>query len=230
FFSTNHKDIGILYFIFAIRSGNIGSAINVLFRSELGSYRSLINNYQIYNSLITNHAFIIIFFILILPGLISHIILNERGKKIYMLFSTIFIRVAHFHYVLSIFSLISGSMVRLILFRIINYLNNLLAHLTPLGTLFILISFILIPFIVIIESISLIIRSFTLAIRLTANIIAGHLILTLLGSSRTNIFNPAILLILISIQILLYTLYFEIAVSLIQALFSILSTLYKREA
>lgn len=121
------------------------------------------------------------------------------------------------------FSLSLRIWIRLILFRIFNYLNILLTHLTPIGT-----PFILIPFIVIIESIRLIIRPLTLSIRLTANIIAGHLLLTLLGSSGINISNPAIFLTLIFTQILLYSL--EIAVSLIQAyVFSILSTLYRRE-
>lgn len=64
-FSTNHKDIGILYFILAIWSGIIGSSIRIIIRLELGSCDNLINNNQIYNSLITNHAFIIIFFIVI---------------------------------------------------------------------------------------------------------------------------------------------------------------------
>ncbi|KYN16298.1 ATP synthase subunit a, partial [Trachymyrmex cornetzi] len=113
--------------------------------------------------------------------------------------------------------------IRILIFRILNHLNNLLAHLTPSGT-----PPILIPFIVIIESISLIIRPLTLAIRLTANIIAGHLLLTLLGSSGINISNLSTLIILIFTQILLLIL--EIAVSLIQAyVFSILSTLYRRE-
>jgi len=64
-YSTNHKDIGILYFIFAIWSGIIGSSISILIRLELGSCGSIINNDQIYNSIITRHAFIIIFFIVI---------------------------------------------------------------------------------------------------------------------------------------------------------------------
>lgn len=109
---------------------------------------------------------------------------------------------------------------RLIIYRIINYLNHLLTHLTPQGT-----PFILIPFIVIIESIRLIIRPFTLAIRLTANIIAGHLLLSLLGSSSQSLISIPLLLFT---QILLYTL--EITVSFIQAyVFSILSALYRRE-
>lgn len=111
----------------------------------------------------------------------------------------------------------------LITYRIFNYLNDLLTHLTPQGT-----PSILIPFIVIIESIRLIIRPFTLAIRLTANIIAGHLLLSLLGSSGQSINNIIIIRIIIFSQILLYSL--EIAVSIIQAyVFSILSTLYRRE-
>lgn len=64
-FSTNHKDIGILYFIFAIWSGLIGSSIRIIIRLELGSCGRLINNDQIYNTLVTSHAFIIIFFIVI---------------------------------------------------------------------------------------------------------------------------------------------------------------------
>lgn len=64
-FSTNHKDIGILYFLFAIWSGIIGSSIRIIIRLELRTCGSLINNDQIYNSIITSHAFIIIFFIVI---------------------------------------------------------------------------------------------------------------------------------------------------------------------
>lgn len=69
-YSTNHKDIGILYFIFAIWAGMIGSSIRIIIRLELGSCNSLINNDQIYNSLVTRHAFIIIFFI-VMPFIIG---------------------------------------------------------------------------------------------------------------------------------------------------------------
>ena len=64
-YSTNHKDIGILYFLFALWAGIIGSSIRFLIRLELRTCNSLINNDQIYNSLVTRHAFIIIFFIVI---------------------------------------------------------------------------------------------------------------------------------------------------------------------
>lgn len=64
-YSTNHKDIGILYFLFAIWAGIIGSSIRIIIRLELGTCNSLINNDQIYNTLVTRHAFIIIFFIVI---------------------------------------------------------------------------------------------------------------------------------------------------------------------
>lgn len=136
------------------------------------------------------------------------------------LFPYIFTASSHINFCLSLsLPLWFGT----IIYRIYNYLNTLLAHLTPQGTPFLLISFI-----VIIESIRLIIRPLTLAIRLTANIIAGHLLLSLLGSTGQSINNYLIFLIIISSQILLFIL--EISVSIIQAyVFSILSTLYRRE-
>jgi len=136
------------------------------------------------------------------------------------LFPYIFTASRHINFCLS---LSLSLWLSIIIYRIINYFNDLLTHLTPQGT-----PPILIPFIVIIESIRLIIRPFTLAIRLTANIIAGHLLLSLLGSSGQSINNIIIIRIIIFSQIILYSL--EIAVSIIQAyVFSILSTLYRRE-
>lgn len=69
-YSTNHKDIGILYFIFAIWSGLIGSSIRIIIRIELSSCGAIIENDQIYNSIVTRHAFIIIFFI-VMPFIIG---------------------------------------------------------------------------------------------------------------------------------------------------------------
>ncbi|YP_009271145.1 ATP synthase F0 subunit 6 (mitochondrion) [Sitophilus oryzae] len=104
---------------------------------------------------------------------------------------------------------------------IFNFMN-MLAHLAPQGA-----PQILLPFLVIIETISNIIRPSTLAIRLSANMIAGHLLITLLSNSGSMI-NIPILSILILAQILLLIL--ETAVSIIQAyVFSILMTLYSSE-
>lgn len=62
-FSTNHKDIGILYFIFGFWSGIIGLSLRIIIRLNLRtSIKLYVNNDQFYNSIVTAHAFIIIFF------------------------------------------------------------------------------------------------------------------------------------------------------------------------
>ena len=109
-----------------------------------------------------------------------------------------------------------------ILFGWIKNTNHIFEHLVPQGT-----PTILIPFIVIIETISNLIRPGTLAVRLTANIIAGHLLLTLLGNNGPSM-RHTLLIVLISAQILLLIL--EAAVAVIQSyVFAILRTLYSRE-
>jgi cytochrome c oxidase subunit 1 len=71
FLSSNAKDIGTLYLIFALFSGLIGTAFSVLIRLELsGPGVQYISDNQLYNSIITAHAIIMIFF-MVMPALIG---------------------------------------------------------------------------------------------------------------------------------------------------------------
>lgn len=102
-----------------------------------------------------------------------------------------------------------------------NSTKNTLIHLTPIGT-----PTALINFIVVIELTRQIIRPITLAVRLIANIVAGHLLLSLL-SNFSLISSKYSLLRAIPIAILLVL---ETAVALIQAyVITILITLYYKE-
>nr|ADB93501.1 ATP synthase F0 subunit 6 [Potamopyrgus antipodarum]AVY52146.1 ATP synthase F0 subunit 6 [Potamopyrgus antipodarum] len=87
------------------------------------------------------------------------------------------------------------------------------------------------PFLVIIETVSILVRPITLSVRLTANMSAGHIVLTLIGNYLTASFfmsSMFSMLLLISIQVL-YTI-FEFGISLIQAyIFCLLITLYSDE-
>nr|YP_004425048.1 ATP synthase F0 subunit 6 [Calinaga davidis]ADU86247.1 ATP synthase F0 subunit 6 [Calinaga davidis] len=135
------------------------------------------------------------------------------------LFPYIFTSTSHLNMSLSL------SLTLWLSFMIYGWINNtqhMFIHMIPQGT-----PTILMPFMVLIETISNIIRPGTLAIRLTANMIAGHLLLTLLGNSGMNMSNY-LLIILIITQILLLIL--EFAVAIIQSyVITILSTLYSSE-
>nr|YP_010730021.1 ATP synthase F0 subunit 6 [Leptopsylla segnis]WEF75061.1 ATP synthase F0 subunit 6 [Leptopsylla segnis] len=104
----------------------------------------------------------------------------------------------------------------------INHTQHMFCHLVPQGT-----PNLLMPFMVCIETISNLIRPGTLAIRLSANMIAGHLLLTLMGNTG-NSMSKIMLILLISAQMMLLIL--EVAVSMIQSyVFAVLSTLYSSE-
>nr|YP_009647934.1 ATP synthase F0 subunit 6 [Isophya major]QBZ37735.1 ATP synthase F0 subunit 6 [Isophya major] len=104
----------------------------------------------------------------------------------------------------------------------INHTQHMFAHLVPQGT-----PPTLMPFMVCIETISNSIRPGTLAVRLAANMIAGHLLLTLLGNTGPLMSATSASLLVLS-QIALLTL--ESAVAMIQAyVFAVLTTLYASE-
>ena len=99
-------------------------------------------------------------------------------------------------------------------------LNSRLAALLPTGT-----PGLLMPLIVLIERISILIRPLSLSVRLTANIVTGHLLLSLVGGGIEAGFYVSSLV----GQTLLIVL--ELAVAIIQAyVFTVLASLYSKEA
>lgn len=135
------------------------------------------------------------------------------------LFPYIFTRTRH---IVLTLTLALPLWLRFIIYGWINNTIHILAHLVPQGT-----PAVLIPFIVCIETIRNVIRPGTLAVRLIANIIAGHLLITLLGNTGP-IIGLIIINLLIVTQILLLIL--ESAVAIIQSyVFAVLRTLYSRE-
>lgn len=112
--------------------------------------------------------------------------------------------------------------VTIILFYFSHKTKHILVHLTPIGS-----PIILAPFLVIIESVSLLIQPLTLALRLTANIIAGHIIISLV----IIIINKLkIRIIIINLILSLPLILLEFIVPLIQTyVFIILISLYIRD-
>lgn len=71
-YSTNAKDIAVLYFIFALFSGMAGTAMSLIIRMELAApgVQYLGGNNQLFNVLVVGHAVLMIFF-LVMPALIG---------------------------------------------------------------------------------------------------------------------------------------------------------------
>nr|QLF99428.1 ATP synthase F0 subunit 6 [Mammut americanum]QLF99493.1 ATP synthase F0 subunit 6 [Mammut americanum] len=100
-----------------------------------------------------------------------------------------------------------------------------LAHLLPQGT-----PTFLIPMIIIIETISLLIRPITLAVRLTANITAGHLLIHLTGTATLTLLSIHPMTITVTFITMILLTILELAVALIQAyVFALLVSLYLYE-
>lgn len=97
--------------------------------------------------------------------------------------------------------------------------SSFLSHLQPIGS-----PAILNPFLCVVELISIVVRPFTLAVRLTANLSTGHILIGLLGSAFTRAGIASALLITI---VGVFYFIFEIAVCIIQAyIFILLPSLY----
>nr|QQO80804.1 ATP synthase F0 subunit 6 [Cryptophyllium westwoodii] len=104
----------------------------------------------------------------------------------------------------------------------LNKTNKMFTHLVPMNT-----PMMLMPFMVCIETISNLIRPMTLSMRLAANMIAGHLIMTLLSNTTSSI-TTKLTIIMIMMQMLLMSL--ELAVAIIQAyVMAVLTMLYASE-
>nr|AZL93196.1 ATP synthase F0 subunit 6 [Dryinus sp. ZJUH_2016011] len=204
--SLNWLSSTIIFFILPMNFWFLPSRMNIMLKIMIkfmiNEMKMLINK-KFYNNML-------IFFSMFMLIMIN----NMMG-----LFPYIFTSSSHLIFSLSLSLPLWFSMMW---FSCIFYTNHMFSHLVPQGTPTILMSFM-----VIIESISSIIRPWTLAIRLTANMIAGHLLLTLMGNTGTNM-NMMLLVMMISVQNMLFIL--ELSVSLIQSyVFTILSILYSSE-
>nr|YP_010894798.1 ATP synthase F0 subunit 6 [Drepanocentron fuxiensis]WJW73311.1 ATP synthase F0 subunit 6 [Drepanocentron fuxiensis] len=172
---------------------------------------------------------------MIIKFLMSELKMSIKNNNFIMLFIMIFLFILMnnfmglFPYIFTSTSHLSLNLIislplwlSLMLFGWINNMNHMFIHLIPQST-----PVPLMPFMVLIETVSNMIRPLTLSVRLTANMIAGHLLMTLLSSMKYNLSYPMLSLLILT-QIILLTL--ESSVALIQAyVMMTLSSLYCSE-
>nr|AXI98601.1 ATP synthase F0 subunit 6 [Pseudoniphargus longipes] len=205
-FSSNWLSIMIYFFLLPIQLWVLPARYKQIF------YSSLNYLFKEFSPLVKKTPFILI---ISLSIFIFIAINNSTGLLPY-----VFTASSHLSFTLSLALTLWFST---FIYTWINNTTNSLIHLIPQGT-----PFILMPFMVVIETISSLIRPGTLAVRLAANMIAGHLLMVLLSSSF--LFSPLMALPLLYLSQALLSL-LEMAVAFIQAyVFSILLTLYSAES
>nr|ATD52990.1 ATP synthase F0 subunit 6 [Cicadula sp. EMHAU-2015-Zz052713] len=147
-------------------------------------------------------------------SLFSFILINN----IMGLFPYVFTASAHLVFSLT---MALSMWIGLMLFGWMKMTNKMFCHLVPVGT-----PNLLMPFMVMIETISNVIRPGSLAVRLSANMIAGHLLMSLLGN---NVIENWVLMTAF-MWLFMGLMLFELAVAFIQSyVFMTLSTLYSSE-
>nr|YP_010350349.1 ATP synthase F0 subunit 6 [Ixodes fecialis]UOK09778.1 ATP synthase subunit 6 [Ixodes fecialis] len=160
--------------------------------------------------------------------------LQKKNHKFLLIFITLFMTIMMSNtmglipYVFTASSHIMFSMLfafpiwlSLMLYGWINHFTKMMIHLVPLGS-----PNALTVFMVLIETISNLIRPITLSVRLSANMISGHLLIHLLTSIPYNM-NSMYLIIL---PIMMTLLFLESAVAIIQSyVFITLASLYTNE-
>nr|WRQ18190.1 ATP synthase F0 subunit 6 [Igerna wilsoni] len=201
FLSLNWISITLITIILPMKFWNLPNKQFILFNKTINMINKEINMLMKYKG--TSIMFISIF-LLILTN-------NMMGLMPYIFTSS-----SHLSYSLTLALPVWSGMM---LYGWLNKTNKMFIHMVPTGT-----PSILMPFMVVIETISNIIRPGSLAVRLTANMIAGHLLMSLLGN------NCSSNMILIMSTIFITLMMFETAVAIIQAyVFTMLSTLYSSE-
>nr|AWV83332.1 ATP synthase F0 subunit 6 [Mogannia minuta] len=205
FFSLNWTSSLILIFMIPMNYWFIPNRIFCLFMYMLNTI------YKELNTLMGKKSFGME---LMLSALFFFILLNNFVG----LFPYIFTSSSHMIFSMSLALPIWLSFM---MFGFIENTNHMFCHMVPSGT-----PKILMPFMVCIETVSNLIRPGSLAVRLMANMVAGHLLMTLLGNSSVE--SEVMMYFILIIQLGLIT--FELAVSIIQSyVFTVLSTLYYSE-
>ena len=187
--------------IFWLAKNQLGGSVRFILKILLAELRAVFGVFTVPG---TRLLFLTFFFFVIFSNFIG-------------LFPYVFTASRHLVFTLSLsLPLWLGSIIWSCVFQF----NNIMAHLVPSGT-----PNVLIPVMVLIETVRSVIRPITLAIRLAANMIAGHLLLTLLGGQGS--LRVIVVFVIISLVLLLIL---ECAVACIQSyVFTILRSLYLNE-